>query len=319
MIASRLLGVHAHAHAQLMIPGCKRPTGSELPCGKRAGHDQAIQRHTIAAILSPLCDLMAQDRRQQGIYPMRRTSVLFRPIAGQTTTAASLVPATNRIAMAVLAATCVSAPDSFARAQDYCVTCSEPAATYRCHVEGTLSGGEGSHQFTCIKDIAQRAGHAACTVDRSAGAACAGRDWIVSEDPTAAPSPDIRAATPAPPSAQQGATAAPPAPWRSPDAPRAAQQPITKPQAAGSQPTQSPPRTGSGAADHYVPPRATPLQAMPDGQRTAPIENEADRRGAGKDADTAGTASEAAGKAGNAISGAAKKTWDCVSSLFSKC
>lgn len=240
---------------------------------------------------------------------MRRTSVFFRPIAGQTTTAASLVPATNRIAMAVLAATCVSAPHSFARAQDYCVTCSEPAATYRCHVEGTLSGGEGSHQFTCIKDIAQRAGHAACTIDRSAGAACAGRDWIVSQDPTAAPSPDIRAAT----------TAAPPAPWRSPDAPRDAQQPPVKPQATGSQPTQSPPRTGSSAAEHYIPPRAPALQAMPDGQRTAPMEKEADRRGAGKDADTAGAASEAAGKAGNAISGAAKKTWDCVSSLFSKC
>lgn len=250
---------------------------------------------------------------------MRTATIDFRPHARRKTAAVSRAPATCLAATAVLAATCVYAAHSSALAEDYCVTCSEPAATYRCRIEGIMAGGEGGHQFSCIKDIAQRAGHASCTVSRGAGPECAGRDWTVLQDTTAANSPDARAAVPQSPSVQHGTITAPNAAVQAPSSPPASEQARALPQAAASAATQAPLKAATGAAEHYVPPRATARQETPEGQRAAPMDMEANKRDISRKADATGAIGEAAGKAGNAISGAAKKTWDCVSSLFSKC
>lgn len=250
---------------------------------------------------------------------MRTATFDFPTDARRKTTAASRAPATCLAATAALAATCVCAAHSSTQAEDYCVTCLEPAATYRCRIEGTMAGSEGGHQFSCIKDIAQRAGHASCTVSRGTGPECAGRDWIVPQDSTAEKSPDARAAVPQLPSVHYGTVTAPHTAVQAPNAPPANEQARALPQAAASAATQAPLKAATGAAEHYVPPRATARPKTPEGQRAAPMDMEANKRDISREVDATGAVGEAAGKAGNAISGAAKKTWDCVSSLFSKC
>lgn len=226
---------------------------------------------------------------------MRSTTILLPPHAGGDIVTTRRGATASLVSTAVLAVTCVCAVQPSARAEDYCVTCSEPTATYRCRIEGPVSGGTGSHQFSCIKDIAQRAGHAACTVSQTMEGECAGTDWIVPQDAAAIDPADPRATGPEMPREQA------PAPSR-------AATPGSAPAPAAA--------TGN-APQHYVPPRASATRAAPDGQDAARSQPNIQTNGSDTNAESA--VGEPASKAGNAISNAAKKTWDCVSSLFSKC
>jgi hypothetical protein len=49
-------------------------------------------------------------------------------------------------------------------AQEYCVACTEPAAVYRCVVDGAKPGGSQPLQVLCITAMAKEGKHATCGV-----------------------------------------------------------------------------------------------------------------------------------------------------------
>jgi len=68
-----------------------------------------------------------------------------------------------------------------ANAQETCVVCKVPDATYRCAVEKAEKlerfgrGAERAIDLACAKELARQGGHASCSVRREApGTACAG-------------------------------------------------------------------------------------------------------------------------------------------------
>jgi hypothetical protein len=55
---------------------------------------------------------------------------------------------------------------SGAGAQEYCVSCSEPSAMYRCVIENPRPGLSSSLQVHCLTALAKEGGHAQCVVRR---------------------------------------------------------------------------------------------------------------------------------------------------------
>lgn len=80
--------------------------------------------------------------------------------------------ATTIAGLAAAAATALAAE----AAADYCVTCTEPDASYTCEVRGVAEqaarGMQG--QMLCIKALAAENGHKTCSVNRNTPTACAG-------------------------------------------------------------------------------------------------------------------------------------------------
>lgn len=76
---------------------------------------------------------------------------------------------------AAIATMLLIATTSFAAAQEVCVVCSGPQATYRCTVEksdrltrlGTFN--DKAVQAVCTKELARQGGHSSCTARRDAG------------------------------------------------------------------------------------------------------------------------------------------------------
>jgi hypothetical protein len=105
-----------------------------------------------------------------------------------------------------------------AEAQEYCVSCSEPKALYRCVIEGAQPRGGQSLQMLCVTAMAKDGGHATCGVKRGTVFECDGAvkrvPWAalnVPQQPEAAP-PQPRATETAPkpePPANPPPTAAP--------------------------------------------------------------------------------------------------------------
>ena len=62
-----------------------------------------------------------------------------------------------------------------AEAQEYCVSCSEPNALYRCVIEGAQPRGGQSLQMLCVTAMAKDGGHATCSVKRGTVFECDGR------------------------------------------------------------------------------------------------------------------------------------------------
>jgi hypothetical protein len=69
-----------------------------------------------------------------------------------------------------------------AHAQDVCVVCASPAATYRCTVEKSeklarfTGAGDKALQHVCAKEMARQGGHEKCSVSAAqSGAACDGQ------------------------------------------------------------------------------------------------------------------------------------------------
>ena len=175
-------------------------------------------------------------------------------------------------------------------AAEYCVTCSAPAAMYACVVQGSLPDAppDPREQLICIAELANSGGHDTCSVPRSAPKPCPGVLKIVA--PSSAVPP------PAPPQAEADSWPADVMPSDN----------------AG----------GVGAANPNVPP-----PAKPNAPRTVEeLANETvktSKQGLEKAGNavtgTAKKAGEQVGKAGSSVGKAAKKTWDCVVSLFNDC
>jgi hypothetical protein len=101
-----------------------------------------------------------------------------------------------------------------ALAQEYCVSCSEPAGLYRCVIENAQPRGGQSLQMLCVTTMAREGGHATCSVKRGTIFDC---DAPVKRIPWAAldQSPPADAAQPPAPAVRpqvQPATAPQPAP-----------------------------------------------------------------------------------------------------------
>lgn len=209
------------------------------------------------------------------------------------------VSAAGTLAFALACVAALASGGSALSAAEYCVACSGPDARYRCSMDAAGLAGDTGAQLACIQDIARRAGHAACAVDRTPATSCEGTPWTVAGFPgsnageNAAIIPRVREASP-------GARQPPPAggvPARGDLSPTAApSDTVYRPQPAG--PAATPPSA--------EPPRPAPKTAVP-AEPGAPA------------AGGVPTKRSALEKAGDAVGSVARKSWSCVSSLFSDC
>ncbi len=180
---------------------------------------------------------------------------------------------------------------------ELCVTCAAPDMTYRCNVEsGDVVLNGSSLQLYCIRELARLGNHASCSVKRRRAVACAGETrTLVYGAPGQTPQSPAIASTPN-------------------AAGNAADE--TNSQAAGTGPIQLAPQ------DNVVsPPVLVPLPKPVKGPPKT-VEEMAKR--------AAKTSKKQLNKAGNVVVGgvksagksvgnAAKTTWRCLSSLFTKC
>ncbi len=79
-----------------------------------------------------------------------------------------------------------------AAAQEFCVTCSGPDATYRCVIggEATVAARNSRGQFLCITELAKAGGHKSCSAARGQATPCPGETRTVMftvGDPGASP------------------------------------------------------------------------------------------------------------------------------------
>ena len=135
-------------------------------------------------------------------------------------------------------------------AQEYCVSCADPVATYRCIIDDARATSGTPLQMLCVSQMAEMAKHATCAIKRVTVLECDGQIVRIAMPRTGDPVP-AAIATPAPP---------PP------------------------RPESKPPDTLVGVVEE-----------------------------AGK------ASKEGLKSAGKAIGDSAKKTWKCMTSLFSRC
>ena len=148
-----------------------------------------------------------------------------------------------------------------AGAQEHCVQCSGPAATYRCIVEG--GGSPGSGKLECVTALAEQGPHETCSVGTALPGHCAGPARLVS----AAPAP-MRALV-----------------EKRQDFGTPVAETAPKPASSGE------PETVEALAKRLTPSEESPL-AKAGGQIS---------------------------RVGTAVGGAARKSWDCLSSLYKAC
>jgi hypothetical protein len=104
-----------------------------------------------------------------------------------------------------------------AQAQEYCVSCSEPNALYRCVIEGAQPRGGQSLQMLCVTAMAKDGGHATCSVKRGTVFECDGAvkrvPWaalnLPAQPAAIAPQAPETAAKPEPAAASPSSAAAP--------------------------------------------------------------------------------------------------------------
>lgn len=234
------------------------------------------------------------------------------------------------LAPAALASAAALAVGSMpALAAEYCVQCIGPAAVYRCATEGQASAGADPRlQLICASEMSRIGGHESCSVLRKPSSSCDGPLKTV-----AAPS-GLSAA------ARSGDGEKPEGPDRVPAntesgpkrvAPQAALPAPPSSAAAGagvpgggkeSQTSTDPITSAAPASETAARPSEanaqTQAQGQPSGGLTEDIGKAANTAGAAV-ADTAQSAGQMVGKAGAAAGKAAKKGWNCVTSLFSDC
>ena len=169
-------------------------------------------------------------------------------------------------------------------AAEYCVSCSGPDVSYRCQIEGTAEGpgADPRAQLLCIRQLAESGAHDSCSVARSTSYPCPGETRVI-----AGPVGEVVP----PPAIEPGG------------------EPSTPPGPEGEQ-------TEAQPADPAQPPKT--MQELLAGQ-TVQSSKEGLKKAGEAISGTAEKAGEQIGSAGNAVGNAAKKTWNCLVSLFSEC
>ena len=169
-----------------------------------------------------------------------------------------------------------------AMAAETCVTCSGPTATYRCALDGSDASrtADPALQVLCITELAKRGGHSSCSIDRTtANPPCNGELVTLARPPAGSPVPAVVETAPANPPADTAAVPAPAAP-----------------------PSKGPPATVEALAKEAA------EQTKKDWEKTKTSVKE-----------TTDAAGHEIKKAGNTVGSALKKSWECLSSLFSQC
>jgi hypothetical protein len=160
-----------------------------------------------------------------------------------------------------------------AGAQEYCVSCTGPAAVYRCIIEGAKPGGAQPLQLLCVTTIAKEGAHASCSVKGGTVFACDGQikrlSWSALNPPADQPGHEK------------------------------AERPPAKAEAE---------KTETGKAD-AKPGEKAPPQTMVDLAKRA---NE-------QAAEQMKKANENMKEQAKSFGDATKKTWECVTSLFTRC
>lgn len=200
---------------------------------------------------------------------------------------------------ALLAA--ASATPSRAAGAEFCVSCLTPNTHYVCAFDGVETGSQDPRlKLLCITELAGKGGHASCSVDRAQKTPCQGQRMVLATPEGLGPN------VPVAPGVTEGPSAAPPpaAPVGNVAVPPAMEETREAQDAAPS-------------ADEPVAETTAPKPPAPAADPN-PIEEIADdaSKGAAKAAKSAGNALE---KAGDAVGHAAKKTWECLSTLFGSC
>ena len=183
------------------------------------------------------------------------------------------------LAIALLALT-ICGRASGAAAEEYCVTCTEPDAKYRCVIAQPNPDVHDEHgPLRCISEIAQSGSHASCSVGAATSGPCPSNLKTVTLPSVAPPPPQpepVPVYTPVP-GAEGGVV------------PPKAEAPAPAP-----------------------PPEGQPKTVEEFAKKTA--------KASGDGLKKAGDAvTDGAQSAGNAIGNAAKKTWNCLSSFFGNC
>jgi hypothetical protein len=181
-----------------------------------------------------------------------------------------------------------------AQAAEYCVSCVSPDVSYRCEVGGPDAKADPRGWLLCITELARTGGHESCSVERNAAPPCPGVHKVLAA-PEGPPveAPPVEAAVPPP------------------DPPPKLPNDAAAVEKAGA--NKKGPRTVEElASDTY--------DASKDGLKKAGESVSSSAQKAGEAVtDTAKSAGEKIGEAGSAVGGAAKKTWDCLKSLFQDC
>ena len=115
---------------------------------------------------------------------------------------------TRYLLLAALAPNLVLAAS--AGAQEFCVTCASPEASYRCLIggEAPMAARSSRGQFLCITELAKAGGHASCSATRGQATPCPGETRTVMftvGDPGASPLETTPMAAPPAPVSPVGA------------------------------------------------------------------------------------------------------------------
>lgn len=175
---------------------------------------------------------------------------------------------------------------SAAAAQEVCVSCKGPDRGYRCTVkEGDrvkqVRGAQRAFEFLCLSELARVGSHESCRLSTGYTGPCIGQPHEIDVSQVAKEAVVIGR----PPRDGEGA------PLEGAASATAAAPPQTPPQ-----PAQAPPRKG--------PPDTLEQLA---------------RETVAKSKDQISSADESVRKAGGAVTGAVKQTWECIASLFKRC
>lgn len=192
-------------------------------------------------------------------------------------------------------AACLLAAPPAARAQEYCVACTEPAAVYRCSVE-TSTPQPLPSKLLCISTMAREGGHATCAVKGGTVFDCNG------------PIRRIGAVNPSLGPGNAAGQASPPTQTTPPD---------QRGQAAGQGPAPAATPAGANGPGPAVAPPVQPASAP---QAEANSDQKAPPQTVEQLAKQVGKSSgDGLKSVGDAIVGGSKKAWGCIASLFTSC
>lgn len=195
-----------------------------------------------------------------------------------------------------------------ANSAEFCVTCEGPQAQYACTIDGaSASSNDPRLKFLCMTELAKAGGHASCAIDRAQQEKCTGVPKVLKApdglDAAAPPAPASPATTlPDPKAAAGDSSVARPA--------------TPLPGSTGTTPSAQPSGPQETAVAKTTGPPATVKEMVDKGAASAGQQIGKTGEATSAAAKSAGTALDNAGKA---VGNAAKKTWTCVTSLFSDC
>lgn len=191
------------------------------------------------------------------------------------------------------------AAPAIAGPQDFCVTCTGPAETYRCRITGKDPGPEAKRIF-CMVKTANQGGHKSCSVRRTPGGPCKGTVKTFNYN------------GPALPPALQSALRRRMELRNSGETDTAGTSEQRKPKTLAGVTIRAVKASGKGLKKGGS---AVVNAAGNAGSRVG----SAARKGGGAVATAAGTVGSAALKGGGAVGSAAKTAYKCVRTLFRKC